>query len=74
MKFRVFRQEDLTDQTAKNISKNGEKINIIEADVSMHLVEEVDKLNLKGNEKTLVAMMILRNIIMDIHNLFVKEE
>lgn len=56
----------LIDQKAKNISEKAVELNRIEADVSKYLIDEIDKLDLKGDEKIYVTLAILTNISTDI--------
>lgn len=58
--------EYMLNEKAKNISEQAVNLHRIEADVSKHLVDEIDKLNLTGDEKIYAAMAILKNIITDI--------
>lgn len=65
--------EYMLDETAKNISEQAINLNRIEADVSKYLIDEVDKLNLKGDEKIYATMAILKNITTDIMHFAVKK-
>lgn len=67
-------KEKFSDYHSKNISEQADNLSKIESDVAYLLINEVDKLDLRGSEKVLASLMILKNVTVDIGKLMMMKK